>query len=86
MGGVQALSGTRSGRRLGADISKIAGLPILIIGCADGGRDTLERQFKQAGFTNIKPAVLDGCVHWIFAETPAETIRTIGDFSAAASR
>jgi len=70
----------------GADISRIAGLPILTIGCADGGRDTLERQFKQAGFTNIKPAVLDGCVHWIFAETPAETIRTIGDFSAAASR
>lgn len=70
----------------GADISKIAGLPILTIGCADGGRDTLERQLEQAGFTNIKPAVLDGCVHWIFAETPAETIRTIGDFIAAASR
>jgi pimeloyl-ACP methyl ester carboxylesterase len=70
----------------GADISKSAGLPILTIGCADGGGDTLERQLKQAGFTNIKPAVLGGCVHWIFDEAPAETIRTIGDFIAAASR
>ena len=70
----------------GADISKSAGLPILTIGCADGGRDTLERQLEQAGFANIKPAVLDGCVHWIFAETPAETTRIIGDFIAAASQ
>jgi pimeloyl-ACP methyl ester carboxylesterase len=70
----------------GADIAKSAELPILTIGCADGGGNILERQFKQAGFKNIKAAVFDGCLHWIFAESPAETIRTIGDFVATASQ
>jgi pimeloyl-ACP methyl ester carboxylesterase len=68
-----------------ADISKSADLPILTIGCAGGGGDTLERQLKQAGFKNIKAAIFDGCLHWIFDESPAETTRTIGDFIAAAS-
>jgi pimeloyl-ACP methyl ester carboxylesterase len=70
----------------GADISKSVDLPILTIGCADGGGDTLERQLKQAGFKNIKAAVFDGCLHWIFDKSPVETARTIGDFFAAASQ
>jgi pimeloyl-ACP methyl ester carboxylesterase len=69
-----------------ADISKSIDLPILTIGCAGGGGDSLERQLKQAGFKNIKTAVVDGCLHWIFDEIPAETTRTIGDFVAAASQ
>ena len=43
----------------------------------------LERQIRQAGFTRIKPVVIASCSHWIFAETPVETVRTIGDFIAA---
>jgi pimeloyl-ACP methyl ester carboxylesterase len=68
----------------GADVSKSIDLPVLTIGCAGGGGDTLERQLKQAGFKNIKAATFDTCIHWIFAESPAETVRTIGDFIAGA--
>jgi alpha-beta hydrolase superfamily lysophospholipase len=55
------------------------------MGCAEGARDTLERQLKQAGFKNVKAAVLDSCAHWLFEETPAETVSAIGDFIAGAS-
>jgi pimeloyl-ACP methyl ester carboxylesterase len=70
----------------GADVSKSIDLPVLAVGCAGGGGDTLERQLKQAGFKNMKAAIFDGCAHWIFDENPAETIRAIGDFIAAAPR
>jgi pimeloyl-ACP methyl ester carboxylesterase len=69
----------------GADVSKSIDLPVLTIGCAGPSGDTLERQLKQAGFKNIKAVIFDTCTHWIFAESPAETVRTIGDFIAGAS-
>jgi pimeloyl-ACP methyl ester carboxylesterase len=67
-----------------ADVSKAVGVPILTIGCADGGGTTLERQLAQAGFNNIKPVVFNSCAHWIFDENPSETIQTIVNFIAAA--
>jgi pimeloyl-ACP methyl ester carboxylesterase len=69
----------------GADLSQTVGLPVLTIGCAAGSADMLERQIRQAGFTNIKPVLIAGCSHWILEETPAETVRAIGDFVAGAS-
>lgn len=67
-----------------ADTSKIANLPVLTIGCAGGSGEMLERQIRAAGLKRVKTAVFNGCSHWIFAETPVETIRTISDFLAEA--
>ena len=69
-----------------ADISKSTDLPVLTIGCAEGSRNTLERQLKNAGFRNVKAVVFDDCAHWIFEENPAETLRTIQSFVADASK
>jgi hypothetical protein len=69
----------------GADLSKSLGLPVQTIGCVEGSGETLARQLSSAGYRNLKSVVFDSCAHWIFEENPADTMRTIGDFLAAAA-
>jgi len=69
-----------------ADVSKIAALPVLAIGCQGFTSTVLYRQLTTAGLTKVKSAVLDGCDHWLFEENPAETAQAIRDFVTANRR
>ena len=69
-----------------ADVSKIAALPVLAIGCQGPTAKILYRQLTAAGLTGVRSAVLDGCEHWLFEENPAETTRTIQGFVSTPTR
>jgi pimeloyl-ACP methyl ester carboxylesterase len=45
----------------------------------------LQRQLVAAGLKNVKGAVLDGCAHWIYEESPEETLAAITNFLSAAN-
>ena len=62
-----------------ADKSVLRDLPALAAGCEAEG-DILFRQLSAAGMQRVRRAILKGCEHWAFEETPAETLSVLEQF------
>jgi pimeloyl-ACP methyl ester carboxylesterase len=62
-----------------ADKSVLRDLPALAAGCEAEG-DVLFRQLSAAEMRRVRRAVLKGCEHWAFEETPSETLSVLVEF------
>lgn len=67
-----------------ADTGRLSKVPTLAVACESPVGNTLQRQLAAAGLRNVKGAILHGCTHWIFEESPDETTRVIMDFLGTA--
>ena len=57
-----------------ADTSRLSNVPTLAIACQSPVGNTLQRQLVAAGLGNVEGAILQGCAHWVFEESPDETL------------
>jgi pimeloyl-ACP methyl ester carboxylesterase len=62
-----------------ADKARLGDLPALAASCEAEG-DILFRQLKAAGMRRVRRAALQGCEHWVFEESPAETLSVLLQF------